>query len=80
MTARPRIADVQCSRLKFEPGDRILVKSRHKLDPYQQKQIKKSIQKWAGTDIEVLIYCEMDLSIEIAKAERRDSGLIVPNS
>lgn len=66
-TQIPRIADVKCSRLKFEAGDRILVQSRHKLTYDEQKKLRRSIQKWAGCEVEVLIYCPLDYDITIEK-------------
>ncbi len=63
----PRIADVQCSRLVFEPGDRILVRTTHSLDNEAKRKLRKSILKWAGVEVEVLIICLLDLDIEIEK-------------
>ena len=67
MVVRPRLADVQCSRLQFSPGDRILVRSFHRLDRNARKRLEKIIQKWAGVEVEVLIYCTQDFSIAIEK-------------
>ena len=78
MAQRPRIADVQCTRLRFEPGDRVIVRSRHRLDNEQQRRLRASITKWAGVDIEVLIYCELDFSLEVQKTDRTPTGLLIP--
>lgn len=78
MTARPRIADVNCTRLRFEPGDRVIVRTRHRLDAEQQKRLRSGLCKWAGVEIEVLIVCELDYSVEIQKPQRLESGLLVP--
>ncbi len=75
MSIRPRLANIQCTRLKFEPGDRIIVKSPHRLDPDQVKKLKRSIQKWAGVEVEVLVYCTLDLDITIDKAT--DRGILI---
>lgn len=64
---RPQIADVRCSKIKFEPGDRILVRAHHRLTVDQVKRLRKSIQKWAGCEVEVLIYNGLDMEIEIEK-------------
>ena len=66
MAVRPRIADVKCSRLQFEPGDRILVRTYYNLDRDQTSKLRKSITKWAGCEVEVLIYnaTEMDIQVE----------------
>jgi hypothetical protein len=60
---RPQIADVQCTRLKFAPGDRILVRVHTKLDKHQIKSLRKSITKWAGCEVEVLIYNGLEMDI-----------------
>jgi len=65
--SKPRIADVQCERLQFQPGDRILVRSHHRLSYDQEKKMRKSIQKWAGCEVEVLIICLLDMDIDIEK-------------
>lgn len=67
MNQLPRIADVKCSRLQFQPGDRILVQSRHRLTKDELRKLRKSIQKWAGCEVEVLIYCPLDFDITIEK-------------
>lgn len=71
MNRRPRIAEVQCSRLKFQPGDRVLVRSIHRLELEEVKKLTRSIKRWAGVDVEVLIYCTQDLDIEIEKTAER---------
>ena len=68
MPLRPRIAEISCSRLKFEPGDRILVRVYNKLDRDQERKLRRSIQRWAGTDVEVLIYNAMEMEVAIDKA------------
>jgi len=65
MPVKPRIADIQCTRLQFQPGDRILVRSHHRLDTDQIKKLKKSIKKWAGVEVEILVYCTLDLDIHV---------------
>jgi len=65
MAQMPRVANIQCSRLKFQPGDRILVRSFHRLDEDQQRHLRRSIQKWAGCEVEVLVICTTDMDIEI---------------
>ncbi len=53
---RPGIADVQCRRLQFQPGDRVIVEVFCKLDKDQRKKLRRSVQKWAGCEVEILIY------------------------
>ena len=74
---RMRLADVQCKRLVFRPGDRVLVRSHHRLDPQQRRQLQKAIQKWTGDQVEVLIIDLIDMDIEIQKAKQTAGGLIV---
>ncbi len=74
MTNR-RIADVQCSRIKFEPGDRVLVKVHHKLTRNDQKKLERSIKAWAGKEVRVLIVDTTFMEIEIdRRSEQGFSG------
>lgn len=61
----PRIADVRCQHIRFQPGDRVLVRCVHRLEPEQVRRLKRSIQRWAGTDVEILIYSPLDFNLEI---------------
>jgi len=72
---RPQLADIKCSRITFQPGDRILVRVYHKFDVAQQERLKKSITKWAGCEVEVLIYdaTTMDISVD-----KQPSRLVIP--
>ncbi len=72
MGVRPRIADVQCSRLVFQPGDRILVRVYHKIDKDQMRKLRKSVTKWAGCDVEVLIINALDMDIEVETQDDRN--------
>jgi hypothetical protein len=56
---------VQCTRLRFEPGDRILVRSVSRLDADQQRKLRKSIRKWAGCEVEVLFVCLLDFDVKV---------------
>lgn len=71
MTRRlPRIAEVQCTRLRFEPGDRLLVKTYRRLDPDEQRRMRRSINKFAGCDVEVLFVDLTRFDIEVDKGVR----------
>ena len=63
---KPKLSDVQCSRVVFQPGDRVLVRVYHNLDWEQERKLRRTIQKWAGVDVEILIInpLEMELKIE----------------
>jgi len=67
MAKLPTIANVSCSRLKFEAGDRILVRTTRRLDKDQESKLRHHIQKWAGVEVEVLIYCVLDMDINVEK-------------
>ena len=65
--AIPRLAEVRCERIKFDPGDRILVRTTHRLSPEQTTRLRKTIQKWAGCELEILIYSLADMDLRIEK-------------
>lgn len=67
MAIMPRIADVQCTRLQFQPGDRILVRSHHRMDEDQKRKLRRSIQKWAGCEVVILIINTMDFDLTVEK-------------
>jgi len=73
-SVKPRIADVQCSRLVFQPGDRILVKVYTKIDKDQIRKLRKSITKWAGCEVEVLVYNALDMEITV---DQEQGGLVL---
>lgn len=64
----PRIADVSCIPIRFRPGDRLLVKVNHMLDPGSKARLKKSIERWAGDQVEVLIIELPLLEIDIIQS------------
>lgn len=68
---KPGIADVQCSRLTFQPGDRIMVRTHSRLDESQKRKLRKSIVKWAGCEVEVFVYSLLDMEIEVDQRSRR---------
>ena len=76
---RAKIADVQCTRLQFGPGDRVLVRVYHNLDRDQKKKLRRAVQKWTGPDVEILIIncLEMDLKIEKCKTNPENPTDIV---
>lgn len=66
MTA-PRLADVNCTRYKFDPGDRIIVRVQFQPTKDQAKNIRASICKWAGCEVEVLIVNVLVMDLEVLK-------------
>ena len=72
LAARPTLADIQCTRIQFEPGDHILVKTNN-LQPFDEstiKRLKKIILKWAGVEIEILVVQRCLMDVEIVKAKK----------
>ena len=67
--AKQRLADVQCSRLVFAPGDRLLVRLRQPIDKEARCKLHKAVQRWAGDQVEVLIIDLTQMDIEVDKAK-----------
>ena len=61
----PKLANLRCQRIVFQPGDRVLVKVHRHLDSYEEKKLRRAIVKWTGVDVEVLIYNPGKMEIEI---------------
>lgn len=78
MSERPRLADVHCTPLRFQPGDRILVKVYHRLDPEQVKKLKHTVEKWAGVPVEILVYCGLDMEITVEKRTNEGPAIKLP--
>ena len=70
MKARPTIAEVNCTRLQFDPGDRILVRTTRRLDKDQIKKMRQQLTKWAGCEVEILIVCILDMDISIEQKKK----------
>jgi hypothetical protein len=62
-----RIADVQCSRLKFEPGDRLLVHVNYPLTKNEERKLRRSIGRWAGEEVVILIVDRTKMTVEVDK-------------
>lgn len=63
--ARPKLADVKCSRYHFQPGDRLLVRVYEPMDLERMQHLRRTVQKWAGPDVEVLIYNVTKMEVEV---------------
>jgi len=70
MATKPRLADVHCTRIQFEPGDRLLVRVRQSLDLKAYKRLHKSIQRWAGDQVEILIIDPTRVELEVDQSRR----------
>jgi len=67
----PRLADVQCSKMQFSPGDRILVRLQQPGSTREDRAaIKRMVEKWAGDIVEVLVVDPGLISIDILKATK----------
>jgi hypothetical protein len=62
-----RIADVDCSRIQFKPGDRVLVRVYQPIEYEARKKLQRAVEKWVGVDIEVLVYDATQMEINIEK-------------
>lgn len=65
--AKQRLADVHCTPMRFAAGDRILVTTRVPVDPNQKKQIQKTVERWAGNHVEVLVVDGTKMALTIQK-------------
>jgi len=70
-----QIAEVHCTKIRFEPGDRVLVRCARPLNQQQREKIKATIQHWAGVQIEVLVFSECDYEVTI---ENNNDTIIRP--
>ena len=69
MDRLPKIAEVHCTPIQFQPGDRVLVRVPQQIDKDQRARIRKTVEQWAGGFVEVLVYCPEDFEITIEKGE-----------
>lgn len=67
MVAVPRLANVQCSRLRFEDGDRIIVRLFQPLDDDGKRKLYKTVKNWAGAEVEILIVDETKMEVIVEK-------------
>ena len=72
----PKLAEMHCSRIAFNSGDRILVKVFRQLSKEDIRRIRKSIEKWAGDGIPVFIMDARTMEISVDNANRQPSRII----
>lgn len=65
MTDQPTLAEVSCVPLRFQPGDKILVKVWMDLTDAQQKKLKRTVEKWSG--VEAIIVDARRVEFEVHK-------------
>lgn len=63
--AKQRLADLDCTAFRFQPGDRVLVKVKVPLDQATKERLRRIISKWAGDIVEVLVLDDYPSKIEI---------------
>ena len=68
MSGLPHVENVKVTKVQLEPGTRLLVRSVNLLTRDARKRIHKTVQKWAGDHVEVLV---VDPSINISIFDRR---------
>ena len=68
--AVPRLANVELTRIKFEPGDRVLVRVHSRIDPEARRRLRAVVERWAGGCVEVLVYCPLDFDVEVDRHGR----------
>ena len=67
---KPKLADVQCSRLQFQPGDRVVVRVYRAISPEQSRRLKKTVEKWAGDCVEVLVINALEMNLHVEPAAK----------
>lgn len=71
----PHIAEVHCERIQFQPGDRVLVRTFTDLELEQKRKLQAAVQRWAGKDVEVLIYNGLQMELTIEHGQPKLSGI-----
>ena len=71
----PRLADVKCTPIRFRSGDRVLVRVYQSMDLPSLQKLKKTVEKWAGDHVEVLVIDTTKLDLEIDQSALGDLGL-----
>lgn len=67
--AKARLADVQCSRFEFKPGDRVVVRVFRPMEKRELDKLKRTVERWAGNCVEVLIVNALEMSIHVEPAQ-----------
>ena len=71
---QPKIAEIDCRRIKFTPGDRILVRCWRRLTDDEIKRLRRTLNKWAGVEVEVLFYDGTEMEINVDQLPRSVEG------
>lgn len=76
MAVIPRLAEVSCTKIHFDPGDRVVVRVFQPLEKEARRRLERTVQKWAGVSIEVLVVDATKYDVAVEKAR----PIIVPGS
>lgn len=55
MSNLPQVANANCRVIRFLPGDRVVVRVNERLTRERRRKLQKTIEKWAGDAVEILI-------------------------
>lgn len=61
----PRLADVCCTPVHFQPGDRIIVRLYQRMDGESMARLKRTVERWSGGQTEVLVVDTTIADLEI---------------
>lgn len=66
----PNIAEIDCSRIRFQDGDRVLVRTYANYDAGQMARMRAMIRRWAGCEVEVMFYNANAMEITVEQGNR----------
>ena len=65
-----RLAEVNCSRIQFQPGERLLVRVWCDMSAAEQAKLKKTIMQWVDqSDVKILIIDARKVDLQIDRPE-----------
>ena len=67
MPAKPKLADVKCSRVPFKPGDCVLVRTSGGYSHEQLAKFKRAVEAWAGEGVRAIIIDTTKVSVEVVE-------------
>jgi len=72
-TKMPKIANIDLSRVRFFPGDRLIVRVCSDLTDRQRGRLLETVRKFAGCNVEILLVDTRKFDVEVEKACQRQS-------
>jgi hypothetical protein len=73
--AKQKLADVNCVPIRFKPGDRILVRMFQRTSREDMKKIRRTVERWAGSHVEVLVVDCTQMEIKIEQQGQIQEGI-----